>query len=148
MPHFLLQTSPRGPVVQAAIMVSHARRQALTEAGQPIPDPQRILALLDTGASISAVDPSVLLALGLSPTGESEIHTPSTNGTPAKADTYDVSVAILAGRTGDLHFISDTIRVTSSGLAGLGLQALIGTDILNKCIFTYNGSDSCFTLAY
>jgi predicted aspartyl protease len=129
-------------------MVSHARRQALTEAGQPIPDPQRILALLDTGASISAVDPSVLLALGLSPTGESEIHTPSTNGTPAKADTYDVSVAILAGRTGDLHFISDTIRVTSSGLAGLGLQALIGTDILNKCIFTYNGSDSCFTLAY
>jgi hypothetical protein len=129
-------------------MVSQSRRQALIAAGQPIPDPQYITALLDTGASISAIDPIALTALGLSPTGEIEIHTPSTNGTPATADTYDVSIGILAGREGDAPFISDTVQVTSSGLSGLGIQALIGTDILRKCIFCYNGADQCFTLAY
>src|SRR5208283_5202594 len=105
MPHFLVKTAVRSPIVPAAVMVSHARRKALEEARRPVPDPQRITALLDTGASISAVDPSVLTALGLSPTGELELHTPSTHGTPVRADTYDVSIAILAGRVGDVHFI-------------------------------------------
>lgn len=128
-------------------MVSHARRQVLTEAAQPVPAPQYITALIDTGASISAIDPKAIAALGITPTGQADITTPSTQGTPVTADTYDVSVAILAGRSGDSHFISDTIQVTASDLGG-AIEALIGTDILNKCIFTYNGADGCFTLSW
>jgi hypothetical protein len=128
-------------------MVSTARRQALTDAGEPIPEPQYIVAVLDTGATISAVDPAVLAVLGLTATGKAEITTPSTQGVPVIADTFDVCIGILAGRAGDAHFISETIQVTASVLAG-GLQALIGTDILNKCIFTFNGADRCFTLAW
>ena len=94
----MLKIAPQGPVVQAAIMVSMARRQALEETGQPVPDPQRIVALLDTGASVSCVDPAVLGALKLNPTGEAEIHTPSTQGNPVKADTYDVQIGIYAAR--------------------------------------------------
>jgi hypothetical protein len=147
MPHFLLQTTAQSMVVQAAVMVSHARRQVLIDAGTPVPDPQYITALLDTGASISAIDPTTLAALGLTPTGQLDIHTPSTQGTPVPTDTYDVVVAILAARTGDAHFISDTIQVTASVLSG-GIQALIGTDILKSCILTYNGADQCFTVAW
>lgn len=147
MPHFLLNTSPQGLVVSAAVMVSSARSQALTEVGQSLPPAQRILALLDTGASISAVDPVVLNALGLTPSGHAEIHTPSTQGTAIDTDTYDVSIGIFAGRIGDSPFISDTIQVTSS-ILGNGVQALIGTDILRSCILTYNGADDCFTLAW
>jgi hypothetical protein len=147
MPHFLLSTSQQGLAVSAAVMVSDARRQALNDAVQPIPPPQRIMAVLDTGATISAVDPTVLAALGLTATGKAEIHTPSTQGVPVLADTYDVSIGIFAGRAGDTHFVSNTIQVTAS-ILGNGIQALIGTDILKSCIMTYNGADDCFTLAW
>lgn len=134
--------------MDAGIMVSTARQQVLQEANQTIPAPQVIRALIDTGASISGVDPSVLAALGLTATGEAEIHTPSTGGVPVKTPTYDVRIAILAGRPGDLHFISETIQVTSTDMSAWGFQALIGRDILAKCILIYNGADGVFTLSY
>jgi hypothetical protein len=77
-----------------------------------------------------------------------EIHTPSTDGVPASTPTYDVTIVIAAGRQGDAHFVSDTVRVAASNLNCQGIQVLIGTDILKKCILTYNGSDENFTLAW
>jgi len=148
MPHFTLQVSPQGPVVNAGIMVGDARQQALQDAGQDIPAPQLIRALVDTGAGISGVDPAVLKALGLTQTGEAEIHTPSTKGVAVVTPTYDVKIAILAGRPGDLHFISETIQVTATDLTVQGLQALIGRDILKRCILHYNGADEHFTISY
>lgn len=148
MPHFTLQVSPQGAVVSAGIMVSSARQQMLESTGQTVPLPQMIRALIDTGASISAVDPSILTALGLTPTGEADIHTPSTAGVPVHTATYDVRIGILAGREGDVHFISETVQVTATGLESHGFQALIGTDILKRCILHYNGADGLFTLAY
>lgn len=148
MPHFTLQISPQGPIVDAGIMVGSARQQALEAANQVVPAPQMIRALIDTGAAISAVDPTVLKALSLSQTGEAEIHTPSTKGVAVTTPTYDVKIAILAGRTGDLHFISETIQVTATDLLVHGFQALIGTDILKSCILQYNGADGLFTVCY
>lgn len=148
MPHFTLPISPQGPVVDAGVMASPARLQALQDSQQPVPPPQIVRALIDTGASISAVDPSVLTALGLSATGEAEIHTPSTAGVPVKTATYDVQIAILAGRPGDLHFISETVQVTSTELTAQGFQVLIGRDILKSCILYFNGADAVFSLSY
>ena len=117
--------------------------------GLTIPTPQKILALIDTGAGISAVEPTVLAALGLTPTGEADIHTPSTGGSPVKTPTYDVRIAILAGRAGDLHFISETVQVTGTpGLNVWGYDALIGRDILKTCVMIYNGADNIFILSY
>jgi predicted aspartyl protease len=150
MPHFTLPFSPQGPIVDAGVMVSAARQQALLDANLPVPSPQLIRALIDTGAGISGVDPSVLNALGLQPTGEAEIHTPSTGGVPVKTPTYDVTVAILAGRSGDAHFISDTIQVTATALEaqGFGYKMLLGRDILKSCILYFNGADEVFSLCY
>jgi hypothetical protein len=149
MPFFTLQVSSRGLIVEAAILVSVSRREALEKAGQPVPDIQRVYALLDTGASCSAVDQSVLDSLGLTPTGEAEILTPSTGSTPHKAFTYDVQIGIFAGRPGDMHYISNPIQVTATDLfAGQGIHVLIGRDILANCILQYNGADELFTLAY
>ena len=148
MPFITLQISPQGPVVRAAIMVSTARRQMLEAAGNSVPPPQNIYALIDTGASISGVDPSVLNVLGLSPTGETEIVSSTSQGTGISIPTYDVCIGIYATRQGDLHFISETIQVTATNLAGRGFRALIGTDVLQKSILHYNGADGFFTLAY
>jgi hypothetical protein len=149
VPFFTLPLSSGGPILDAAVLVSTARHAALEAAGSPVPPLARVRALLDTGASCSAVDQAVLDSLGLAPTGEAEILTPSTGRTPQKTFTYDVCIGIFAGRPGDLHFVSSTVQVMASDLfAGQGIHMLIGRDILTQCIFTYNGGDEIFTLAY
>ena len=148
MPFITLQISPQGPVVRAAIMLSTARSQMLGAAGTAVPTPQNIYALIDTGASISGVDPRVLTALGITPTGATEIVSSTSQGAGISVPTYDVCIGIYATRQGDLHFISETVQVTATNLTGRGFRALIGTDILQKCILHYNGADGFFSLAY
>jgi len=74
-------------MVNAALGVSEARRQALLTAGQAVPQFVSIRALLDTGASMTCVDPTVIAALGLAPTGMTQMITPSTGAVPHNAPT-------------------------------------------------------------
>jgi hypothetical protein len=98
---------------------------------------------------VSAVDPDILAALELTtPTGQLDIITPSTGAAAVSFDTYDVRIAILAARPEDLHFISETLQVISSPLRHQGFDVLLGTDVLSKCIFHYNGADNHFSIAY
>ena len=141
--------APEGPMVNAALSVSDARRAALLTAGQTIPDFVPIRALLDTGASCTCVDPSVISALGLAPTGSISMVTPSTGTTPHQAAEYDAALVIPAGGPGQPPLIFGTIGIVESHLfTAQGFYALIGRNVLAKCIFHYNGGTGLFTLAY
>jgi hypothetical protein len=145
--HFTLQISPGGPLLDAFVNVSQARRTALTTAEQPIPPFMTIRALVDTGASGTCVDPSVPATLGLTPTGSASITTPSTGTTPHIADQYDISLAIPSPGLSPLVF--PTIPVMCVELfASQGFHALIGRDILSRCVLHYNGATQLFTLAF
>jgi hypothetical protein len=147
MPHFTLSMSPNGPLMDAFVGVSQPRRNALTAAGQTVPNWVQIRALLDTGASGSCVDPSVLSSLALNPSGSIPMITPSTGTTPHVADQYDVSLMIPCLNQAPLVF--HTIGVACVELLlGQGFHALIGRDILQQCVLTYNGNRNWFTLAY
>jgi hypothetical protein len=141
--------SAAGPVVDAAIIVSESRRKVLEEDKSPLPSPQMIRALVDTGASHTCVDPVVLEALGLTATGKTVVVTPTTGVNAVPCDTYDVGFAILAGKPGEAHLILPTWKVSSMQLfEAQGIHALIGRDILSRCILHYNGSQNIFTIAY
>lgn len=151
MAHFTLQVGANGPVLDAFIGVSGPRLAALTAASQPVPSPVPIRALVDTGASCTCIDPSVLQSLGLQPTGTVSVNTPSTGATPHTADQYDVGLVIPPGNippgAQPLHF--PTIPVVAAELlAGQGFHALIGRDILDQCVLIYNGGIGAFTLAF
>jgi len=148
MPHFTLPLDPAGPVVNAAVFVSEGRRHALLAANRRIPEPQRVRALIDTGASHTSVDPGVLAALDLTPTGTIEIVTPSTGQSTHTAFTYDVDFAIGAGPQ-DTPLLIPNLRISSSELfLRQGIHVLVGRDILSRCIFSYNGSLNQFSLAF
>ena len=148
MPHFTLQIESGGPILQALAAISQPRAAALTAAGHPVPRAVPIRALVDTGASCTCVDPSVLIALSLAPTGKVSLTTPSTGTTPHEADQYDMGLVIPA-TTGSLPLVLQTIPVVSSDLLlAQGFHALIGRDILDRCLFVYNGDVRLFTLAF
>ncbi len=148
MPHFTLQVGADGPILDAVVAVSAARAMALDAAGVPMPSPVPIRALVDTGASCTCVDPSVLAALELTPTGSVRINTPTTGNQPVDRDQYDVGL-MIPGATRDAHpLLRLTVPVVATDLLPHGIQALIGRDILAECLLTYNGTMGWFTLAF
>lgn len=139
MPHSTYTLDSGGPVVTAGVSISEARREALGD-GAVIPQPRVIRALLDTGAAFTTIDPATMTALGLTPTGTIDILTPSTGTNHHTTDTYDVDLQIGTLRVPNL-------RVAACEL-GSGLNALIGRDVLSRCILIYNGTARIFSLAY
>lgn len=145
MPHLTLQHGPLGPVLDILIGVSVPRETALKTAGQQVPQHQVVRGLIDTGASITAVDPAILTALALAPTGQTTITTPSTGTQPHTCNQYDVRIVLPHPA---LSFTIAALGVIQSTLLNQGIGALIGRDVLANCLLTYDGRASIFILAF
>jgi hypothetical protein len=145
MPHLTLQMSAGGPLIDILVGVSVPRQAALRAAKQSIPSPVQIRALIDTGASCTCIDPSVPKQLGLAPTGVAPMHTPSTGNLPHLANQYDVSLVLIHQK---LNLNLFTVPVAESQLAIQGIQGLLGRDVLQNCLFVYDGQSGMFTLAF
>jgi hypothetical protein len=91
-----------GPVVDLGMWIPLAMRRALVAYGRPIPPPQTIRALIDTGANRTAIHPSALTLIVSSPTGTILVRRP---GSPAAAARVDLHDLFESGRlpTADLH---------------------------------------------
>jgi hypothetical protein len=150
MPHFTLQILPQaGPVLNAVATVSQPRMMALQKEGKPIPQSVQIRGLVDTGASCTCMDPSVLNSLQLTPTGPCKINTPSTGANPHTSFQYDIQLVIPGSSPTHPPLVLRSIPVASAELlVQQGFHALIGRDILRHCVLTYNGSTGLFILAY
>lgn len=146
MPHLTLPITPRGPLLQFMIGVSGPRQQALTKAGQPVPQQVPITGLIDTGASCTSIDSSILRQLSIPSSGTTPVHTPSTQANvPHVANVYDVSLILVHPMITRSFF---AVPVTESQLIHQGIQALIGRDILSFCLFTYDGMGQTFCLGF
>jgi hypothetical protein len=147
MPHFTKQLTNGAPLVNAVLRVTQARADALIAAQQAVPGPQNMVALIDTGASCTCVDPAIITALGLTPTGVATILTPSTGATPHTTDQYDASLQIYS-RLHQPPLAIPVIAVIASNLRVQGFDALIGRDVLEHCLLSYNGQSGFYTLAF
>ena len=147
MPHFTRQLLNDAPILTAVLEVTPARSEALTAAGTAIPAGQRMTALVDTGASCTCVDPAIIQALGLTPTGSTQMLTPSTGAQPHTTDQYDASIKIYSTMEQPPLEIP-ILPIVASVLRIQGIDALIGRDVLKHCLLSYNGQSKFFTLAF
>lgn len=146
MPHLTLPITPLGPLLDFICAVSKPRADALIKAGLPVPQAVTVKGLVDTGASITGLDPAILKALGVVSTGTIPVHTPSTKlGVPHVANQFDVS-SILVHPMVTRTWMA--LPVIESELAHQGIQALIGRDILSFCLMTYDGQAASFSLGF
>lgn len=73
--------------------------------------------------------------------------TPSTGNTPVDADTYDISLMIPAGN--QFPLMIHNMPVSACVLyQAQGIHALLGRDVLSRCVLTYNGDINLFILAW
>lgn len=147
MPHITLPLSLKaGCIVQVGVGITEARKKALEANGVTPPELQFATALIDTGTSISAIDVSIVSALGLTPTDIVPVHTPSTGQTPAPTELYDVRTYLYHA---DSEYLVDrAIPVIGSQLKVQGFEVLLGRDVLQDCLFIYDGLAGYFTLGF
>lgn len=119
--------------------------EALMRLGQPVPNLVPARLLIDTGASCTLLDCPIIAALGIDPTGQQQINTPSTGNTPATVNQYDISL-FLAHRVAP-KFIQ-TLPIIESDFSAQPIDGLLGRDVLRECLLVFDGEAQRFSLAF
>lgn len=122
--------------VQIAVPASYAKQ--LTDSGQPVPPPQVVKAMIDSGASISTVSDAVAAAAGLQQVGSVPIG--GVGGTSTRP-IYSASFGVP-----DYGITLDPIEIAGVSLPVGGFEVLLGRDVLRKLEFDYTGPHGAFLL--
>lgn len=128
-----------GPVVEMQITISNAVEQQLREEGQTIPPPITVAAMIDTGATGTAIKEGLATQLGLHPVGIQHINTPASENVPCNE--YLIR----------LRFPNNVIAEATAieaPLQGQHIQCLIGRNLLAHAVFVYIGYNNQFTLSF
>jgi len=142
MPSFTQRTADlglSGPVIEVAFTPSATYMLALGLSPATAPS-IRVNALIDTGASGTAIGKGLADSLGISPVGMTHINTPTSSLVPCHQ--FDVQLVL----PNNVNIPS--IIVTETPLMGQPIQCLIGRDVLQQGVFIYTGHDNSFTLSF
>lgn len=130
-----------GPALNVEITIPKRLAVLYSQRGVKIPQPETGIALIDTGASITAVDSQALGRLGLQPVGVVNVRTPQGQ---TRQGLYPCQISFPGTPIDTLQFNA----VTGSQLEHQGYKVLIGRDLLRYFQLVYNGIDGFWTLAF
>lgn len=142
MPSFTLalpDLQGTGPIIDIGLAVSATLEDGLNSAGQPVPPPIALSAMIDTGASASVIQQGLAVDLGLQPIGVARISTPSSTN----VECYEYAVRFA--------FPNNVVAegtVIEAPLKGQHIQGLIGRDVLQHAVLVYIGYAGQFTLSF
>jgi len=131
----------RGPIIPVEVGVPAKVVEIWTHEGKTIPKPITGFALLDTGASISAVDREAFETLGIPPVGKTNVATPSGS---AEQLVYPARFGFPGTTLPEISYDS----ILGSVLGTQGIVALLGRDVLCRMVVTFNGPAGLVTIAY
>lgn len=132
-------------IIDLFVVPDHLEFASMRAVGE-IPEPRPVRLLVDTGASMTKIAEWVLHALGLLPVSTVVEHAAFSPGRPVEREVDSVQLFMAGAANGVLAW---DLQVTSSaGLEALGVDGLLGRDILDQCLLIYNGPESHFSLAF
>lgn len=127
-----------GPVVDIAITVSSFAAAVMKKEGNPNPPSIDVRAMIDTGASGSAIQFGLAARLGVHPISTRPIHTASA----ANIIANEYAVRFLLPN--DLLVETTAFEAT---LEEQNIEALIGRDVLAEGVFVYMGYSNTFSFS-
>lgn len=130
-----------GSVFDEEISVPTALQEALIAKGLTVPPPERGRALIDTGATFSAVENTIMTRLGVPPVGITSV---GTAGGRHMANQYPAKFTLTLGN-GSISF--EIPRATGVNMTDQPYIALIGRNLLANVVMIYNGGLGIITLA-
>lgn len=120
-----------GPVIEVLLSPPKNLIDILKVKKEEVPQPVRLHAMIDTGATNSVVNPAVIKALKINPIGVTKINTPSSVG----VECYQYKAGIIFPN----NVFVETSELIEAPLQGQHIQCLIGRDILKHGVLIYNG---------
>jgi hypothetical protein len=135
-----------GPVLPVEIAVPTALSSFLSARNQQIPAPVAGFALIDTGATRSCVDSQVISSLGVNPIGITSLGTARGR---SQHHLYPAKFNFPAMKGFEIEFGSVVgVDLSGQGAGKMQIIALIGRDVLSRCILIYHGPKGSFSLAF
>jgi hypothetical protein len=146
MPYATIPLNPHGAITELLVGVGEVRRAVLERNNFPVPRRVRVSAQIDTGAPYSTFAPFVFEQLEIKPVGSVKLRTPSTGEGACPFDQFVVSLSLCGGGV-ELHL--PTTEVIQAVFApDEEIQGLLGRDLLEHCLFVYDGQNKSFSLAF
>ena len=146
--HYGTSTAPHGPLLEVRFDVPSPSRARHRRTQQTSPTAVRLLALLDTGAESSFIDPAVATRLGLQPVRFLYSNMPLMSGlqlTPV----HQVELVLEHPTAPPARWlVLPVLDLIERDLTGSGADAILGRDVLAQCVFTYDGLTDSFTLSH
>ena len=127
-----------GPIYPVVITPSFGTIEALKLEKKDVPH-IKVQALFDTGAQTTAISDKVINFLNLVPRGSAKVYTSQSSKIVNK---YDIALEF------DSNMYLNTMRVFRADLQDHSIDCLIGRDVLKFGVFTYDGPNKSFRLAF
>ncbi len=127
-----------GPIYPVIITPSFVAIEALKLEKKDVPF-IKVQALFDTGAQTTSVSNKIIEFLKLIPRGSAKVYTSQSSKIVNK---YDIALEF------DFNMYLNMLRVFSADLQDHSIDCLIGRDVLQFGVFTYDGPAQSFKLSF
>jgi hypothetical protein len=128
----------RGPILPVQIGIPAVLAAQMQAQGQTPPPPEEIQALVDTGASITAINVATAQRLGLQATGSIQIG--------GATGVSDMPLYAAMFRIPDPFIEWDPMTLAGAQLSGTPFEILVGRNVLCNMTMAYDGKQGRFSL--
>jgi hypothetical protein len=140
-----------GALVDVLIELSAAAALTLRNSGLAVPAPVPLRAVIDTAAEVTCIDTQALapfVAAGATRRRFVLANLPALGGLMLNSE-YAMSVTLVhTSGNPRANLVLRNLPVLEQTLGPLGYQALLGRDVLEYCLFIYDGRSKTFLLAF
>jgi hypothetical protein len=137
----------QGPIIAVLIGANTSHQAALRNAGQPIPRLVPAKLVIDTGSNQTIVDRNIVAQVPALPTRAVLVDAHQSRQSMTR---HDVAI-YLPKASGGCQLWLQVLPVLAGEMLAhkeRGLDGVLGRDVLDGCLFTYNGPEQTFTLSF
>jgi hypothetical protein len=145
MAQLRLPITSDGPTLPVMIGLPSQMMASLQAMGQPISAPLQVRGVIDTGTDVTAVSANLLRQLGVTSAASGTTNTVTG---PVRVNLYEISLSVPASTPPASFLVVRPDLIVMELTAVLpDVDLLLGRDILDECLFFYDGPARQFLLA-